>query len=77
MIVHFGCGCQAHVDDVVVDSPRCAVHQDRRVTAVQVRPPRFRGLCQGPYAEWYAVDPCPTALTDQPRPEITSEKSEA
>lgn len=54
MTVRFACGHTTTVDDGATTSPTCLCGETR-VSRVTVRPPTFRGACQGPYATTQSV----------------------
>ena len=52
MRLDFACGHSLTVADDAAIEPRCILCRDGRITHVQIRPPRFRGACTGPHAEF-------------------------
>lgn len=52
--VTFACGHSQGVLETAASAPRCAVCQESQVRQTVARPPKFRGVATGPYAEYQA-----------------------
>jgi len=59
--LRMACGCQVIVTETEA-SPLCAQHQERRVTAVKARAPKFRGVCIGPHATYEPLNGVPVSV---------------
>lgn len=54
MTLRYACGHTSVVEDSVTSPPTCLCGETR-IARVTVRPPRFSGACQGPYATTQAL----------------------
>lgn len=72
--VRFVCGHAATVGLSQVVDPVCPSCGETRVARTSAPPPRFRGMCSGPYAETAAVDPAVVNLA--PKGALTLKQQE-
>ena len=55
------CGCLVKIAETEV-SALCPQHNERRVTSVKARAPKFRGVCVGPHASYEALNGIPVSV---------------
>jgi hypothetical protein len=61
MTVTLACGCVLKLSDTD-GPPVCPTHQERRVSRVVARAPKFRGVCQGPHAVYESLPGMPVTV---------------
>ena len=68
MQIRFGCGHHTALTETrATPLPECPICGDRRVSRVDVRPPRFVGHCTGPHAELKPLEAFSAPLTKKER----------
>lgn len=60
----FACGHAQTVSDTE-QVPICETCGERRVSRVTARAPKFRGVCQGPHAQYAALAGMPVVVGDR------------
>jgi len=55
------CGCTVQIAETEATAI-CPQHQERRVTNVKARAPKFRGVCVGPHATYEPLNGIPVSV---------------